>query len=176
MLLTSLRYVMQMIPEDFPGKVGGPPGNAFELVYGTVSDQVRKKVQDADPVLSEWIQRHLYGDVYSSPGISLRQKQLLTMVGLINAGMMEQLFGHALAVRQAYILIHLYFYKYIKAYFSNSILICCTQGLRFGCTLDQMKELIDIVSHVAKSASLSDSTTQYSKANKMLQLVRVFNY
>eukprot|EP00890_Picochlorum_soloecismus_P000030 jgi/Picsp_1/1027/NSC_04511-R1_carboxymuconolactone decarboxylase len=132
----------KMIPEDFPGKVGGPPGNAFELVYGTVSDQVRKKVEDADPVLSEWIQRHLYGDVYSSPGISLRQKQLLTMVGLIHAGMMEQLFGHALA------------------------------GLRFGCTLDQMEELIDIVSCVAKSVSLTDPSTQYSKANKMLYLAQ----
>ena len=35
------------------------------------------------------------------------------MVGLIHAGMMEQLFGHALAVRQKYILIHWYLLKMI---------------------------------------------------------------
>lgn len=40
---------------------------------------------------------HLYGDVYSSPGLSLRQKQLLTCAFLAEAHMPDQLFGHALA-------------------------------------------------------------------------------
>ena len=42
---------------------------------------------------------HLYGDVYSSPGLDLRQKQLLMCAFLAEADMHDQLFGHALAVR-----------------------------------------------------------------------------
>jgi hypothetical protein len=34
----------QLLPEDVPGKVGGAPGNAFELVYGEVTDRVREKM------------------------------------------------------------------------------------------------------------------------------------
>lgn len=41
---------------------------------------------------------HLYGDVYSSPGLDLRQKQLLACSFLGVACMPDQLFGHALAV------------------------------------------------------------------------------
>lgn len=40
---------------------------------------------------------HLYGDLYSSPGLDLRQKQLLTCAFLSEAHMPDQLFGHALA-------------------------------------------------------------------------------
>ena len=107
------------------GKVGGPPGNAFELVYGGTTDAVRKKMHAVDPVLSEYIRclvrlqpnqntvgrlpltviacwrhrLHLYGDVYSSPGLDLRQKQLLMVSFLSEANMHDQLFGHLLAVR-----------------------------------------------------------------------------
>ena len=42
--------------------------------------------------------RHLYGDVYSSPGLGLRQKQVLMLAFLGQADMQEQLFGHLLAV------------------------------------------------------------------------------
>ena len=40
---------------------------------------------------------HLYGDIYSSPGLDLRHKQLLTCAFLSEAHMPDQLFGHALA-------------------------------------------------------------------------------
>lgn len=40
---------------------------------------------------------HLYGDIYSSPGLDMRRKQLLTCAFLSEAGMPDQLFGHALA-------------------------------------------------------------------------------
>lgn len=47
---------LQLLPEDpLPGKAGGDPGNAFELVYTSVTDVVRSKMQAADPVLAEWI-------------------------------------------------------------------------------------------------------------------------
>ncbi len=36
-------------------QVAGPPGNAFELVYGGVTDRVRANMQAADPVLQGWI-------------------------------------------------------------------------------------------------------------------------
>lgn len=42
---------------------------------------------------------HLYGDIYSSPGITLRQKQLLMAAFLGEANMHDQLFGHLIAVR-----------------------------------------------------------------------------
>lgn len=42
---------------------------------------------------------HLYGDIYSSPGLGLAQKQVLTCAFLGEANMHEQLFGHLLAVR-----------------------------------------------------------------------------
>lgn len=64
-----------------------------------INQAVKDKVQGADPVLAEWIQKHLYGDVYSSPGLTMRQKQLCTVAGLVHADMMEQLFGHSIAVR-----------------------------------------------------------------------------
>ena len=41
---------------------------------------------------------HLYGDVYSSPGLKLRQKQVLMCAFLAEADMHEQLFGHLIAV------------------------------------------------------------------------------
>ncbi|MEW5315962.1 MAG: hypothetical protein WDW38_007356 [Sanguina aurantia] len=42
-----------------PGKVGGPPGDAFEKVYDKVTDAVRAKLYDWDPVLAEYIRLHL---------------------------------------------------------------------------------------------------------------------
>jgi hypothetical protein len=42
---------------------------------------------------------HLYGDLYSSPGLDLRQKQLLACAYLGQVNMPEQLLGHCIAVR-----------------------------------------------------------------------------
>ena len=104
------------IPYNTPGKIAGyEQGNAFALVYKGIDDQVRRKVYDADPVLEQWIQHHLYGDVYSSPGISLLQKQYLTLVGLVKSNMVEQVYGHAIA------------------------------ALRFGATEHCLKDIVDIV-------------------------------
>ncbi|PSC72828.1 4-carboxymuconolactone decarboxylase [Micractinium conductrix] len=86
-----------LLPENTPAKAGGPPGDAFELVYTNVTDRVRAKMHDADPILGEWIRMHLYGDIYSSPGLDMRRKQLLTCAFLAEAAMPDQLFGHALA-------------------------------------------------------------------------------
>jgi hypothetical protein len=55
LIIASLLSPAQMLPEDTPGKAGGPPGNAFELVYESVTDAVRAKMQVADPLLGEWI-------------------------------------------------------------------------------------------------------------------------
>eukprot|EP00208_Stichococcus_sp_RCC1054_P005373 CAMPEP_0206144846 /NCGR_PEP_ID=MMETSP1473-20131121/25574_1 /ASSEMBLY_ACC=CAM_ASM_001109 /TAXON_ID=1461547 /ORGANISM="Stichococcus sp, Strain RCC1054" /LENGTH=288 /DNA_ID=CAMNT_0053540827 /DNA_START=259 /DNA_END=1125 /DNA_ORIENTATION=+ len=87
----------KLLPEETPGKVGGPPGDAFEVVYGKVTDKVRRNMHAADPVLGELIRLHLYGDIYSSPGITLRQKQLLMAAFLGEANMHDQLFGHLIA-------------------------------------------------------------------------------
>ena len=47
-------YGVQLLPEEVQGKCGGPPGNAFELVYAKVTDAVRS-VHRVDPVLAEWV-------------------------------------------------------------------------------------------------------------------------
>lgn len=51
----TLVVSLQLLPEDVPGKSGGPPGNAFELVYISVTDAVRRAVRKVDPVLADWI-------------------------------------------------------------------------------------------------------------------------
>lgn len=111
---TLTLHKAKLLPEDTPAKCGGPPGNAFELVYTSVTDAVRKKCHNADPGLGEWIRMHLYGDVYSSPGLDLRCKQLLMCAALAEADMGEQLYGHALA------------------------------GLRFGNRIEQLEEAVKI--------------------------------
>lgn len=63
-----------------------------------VTDKVREKLTAWDPVLAEYIRLHLYGDVYSSPGLGMRQKQLLTVAFLGEANMHDQLYTHAIAV------------------------------------------------------------------------------
>lgn len=45
----------QLLGEDAPGKVGGPPGDAFDVVYTVVADTVREKMHNVDPVLAEYI-------------------------------------------------------------------------------------------------------------------------
>ncbi|KAK9844679.1 hypothetical protein WJX74_005436 [Apatococcus lobatus] len=94
---TNNLYAAELLEENTPAKAGGAPGNAFELVYTKITDTVRKKVHTADPVLGEYIRTHLYGDIYSSPGITLAQRQLFMMAFLAEAHMHEELFGHAYA-------------------------------------------------------------------------------
>jgi alkylhydroperoxidase/carboxymuconolactone decarboxylase family protein YurZ len=77
--------------------VCGAPGDAFELVYQGNTNVVRQKMHKVDPVLGELIRVQLYGNIYSSPGISLSQKQLLMVAFLAVYDMPDQLFGHLLA-------------------------------------------------------------------------------
>jgi hypothetical protein len=45
-----------LLKEEVPGKVGGRPGNTFELVYGpTVRDKIWAKLYSVDAVLADWI-------------------------------------------------------------------------------------------------------------------------
>ncbi len=48
-------WVLQLLDDNTPGKVGGQPGDAFELVYTSVTDTVREKMHAVDPVLAEYI-------------------------------------------------------------------------------------------------------------------------
>jgi hypothetical protein len=50
-------WPLQLLPEDTPAKCGGAPGNAFELVYASMTDAVRQKISSADPALGEWIRQ-----------------------------------------------------------------------------------------------------------------------
>lgn len=44
-----------LMQEDTPGKAGGLPGNAFDLVYDSMADKVLQRVYSVDSVLGEWI-------------------------------------------------------------------------------------------------------------------------
>jgi len=103
------------------GKAGGAPGNAFALVYGSKTIKVYENLYKVEPVLSEWIRLHCYGDIYSSPGLSLRQKQLMISGFLAEAEMHDEFFGH------------------------------CIAGFRFGGTLPQIVGAVDIAFEVAGS-------------------------
>jgi len=46
---------MQLLEGETAGKVGGQPGDAFELVYTSVADTVREKMHTVDPILAEYI-------------------------------------------------------------------------------------------------------------------------
>lgn len=80
-----------------PGKFDGAPGNAFSVVYEGIEDKVIDAVHRNDPVLGIWIQRHLYGDIFSSPGLPLRLMELMMIAFLAEAHMPAQLFGHCRA-------------------------------------------------------------------------------
>ena len=81
-----------------PGKVvSTPPGNAFAVIYDGIQEKVLASVHALDPVLGVWIQNHLYGDIFSSPGLTLRQKEYMMVAFLSEAHMPRQLFGHARA-------------------------------------------------------------------------------
>ena len=61
--------------------------------------QIRLRCDSEQGPTCAGCRRHLYGDIYSSPGLSLAQKQVLMCAFLGEANMHEQLFGHLLAVR-----------------------------------------------------------------------------
>ena len=48
---------LQLLEGDYPGKIGGAPGDAFELVYTSVTNTVRERMHAVDPVLAEYIRR-----------------------------------------------------------------------------------------------------------------------
>ena len=77
--------VLQLLEGDTPGKVGGQPGDAFELVYTSVTDIVRGKMHTVDPVLAEYIRYrsdatlglHPHADRMQSPRCAPGARKLL---------------------------------------------------------------------------------------------------
>lgn len=88
------------LPESSPGKVGGLPGDAWKEVYKSRADRVQQIMHEADETLHDWMLLHAYGDVMSSPGLDLAQKELLMVSFLAVSDMPDQLFGHILAAVQ----------------------------------------------------------------------------
>jgi len=159
----------QLLLEDTPAKVGGAPGDAFDLVYTTVAEPVRRKVHSADPALGQWIQLHLYGDVYSSPGLDLRRKQLLMCARLAQADMGEQLFGHALAVSSMALARRT---SHMPGILLHVMMLMCLiaslQAMRFGCSRDQLLAAVNIAFEIAHGGDAK----VHAEAVKMLDMVR----
>ena len=57
---TELMSLTQLLEQNTPGKIGGAPGNAFELVYASTTEPVRRRMHSTDPTLCEWIRQALH--------------------------------------------------------------------------------------------------------------------
>lgn len=76
----ELKGLLQLLQTNAPGKVAGPPGDAFELVYAGVASTVWHKVHEVDPVLMEYIRCSSFGRICTQTLCS--SKFVLERVGL----------------------------------------------------------------------------------------------
>ncbi|GEM_PF-1945564 len=67
----------------------------MEELYGSkVSDRVYERLQELDPILNEEIQKIAYDHYWKLPGLSMRDKSLVTLVSLIVLHKEEQIRIH----------------------------------------------------------------------------------
>lgn len=74
--------------------VWGSTTPSLSLLFVFFSLAIKKIIKKQNKTKTDSI--HLYGDVYATPGLPLATKQLLMVAFLGEAGMPDQLFGHAL--------------------------------------------------------------------------------
>ena len=65
-------------------------------VYGTVYGRLLRTVHDLHPDLAVWMQESGYGRVLSRPGLSARDRELITVVVLAETGWERQLTSHVM--------------------------------------------------------------------------------
>lgn len=58
----------------------------FEEIHGPVAKATRESLKDISPELAGFVTEFAFGDIYSRPGLSLKTRQLLTIVSLVTLG------------------------------------------------------------------------------------------
>ena len=66
----------------------------FSRVYGAQSARVLRFLEALVPGMSGWILDNVYGRVYARPGLTLAEREVLTLVALNAHGHTKQLVGH----------------------------------------------------------------------------------
>ena len=58
----------------------------FQEIHGPVAKATRESLKDISPELARFVTEFAFGDIYSRPGLSLKTRQLLTIVSLVTLG------------------------------------------------------------------------------------------
>ncbi len=66
----------------------------MQSLYGEYTDEVLERLNFLEPELKELINDYAYENIWSRPGLSLRDKSLITIVSLVSQGKDEQLKIH----------------------------------------------------------------------------------
>jgi alkylhydroperoxidase/carboxymuconolactone decarboxylase family protein YurZ len=66
----------------------------FRRVYGPHSARVLSFLDGLQPGLSVWILENVYGRVYARSGLSLSEREVLTLIALNHHGQTKQLYSH----------------------------------------------------------------------------------
>lgn len=69
-------------------------------VYGAAYTRLIPMVQGLHPDLAVWMEEHGYGRVLSRPGLSARERELITIAALAALGWERQLVSHLLGARR----------------------------------------------------------------------------
>lgn len=69
-------------------------------VYGSAYDKLIPMVQRLHPDLAVWMEEHGYGRVLSRPGLTPRERELITIATLAALGWERQLVSHLLGARR----------------------------------------------------------------------------
>lgn len=59
------------------------PSDAMELLYGSRASEIYEYLQDLDPELNQLIQRHAYDAFWLRPGLTTREKSMVTLSALV---------------------------------------------------------------------------------------------
>ena len=97
----------------------------FDRIYGSKASNVRSQLGDYHPVFANSISQHAYGRVLSRPGMSARFRELLVVSSLCVQHQWPQLAGH------------------IRG------------GIRCGASLDEVFEVVDVISDMLTDGELS---------------------
>jgi len=85
-----------------PAADADPDGAAiFDTIYDKLAGEVRAELERYHPALARWIADHAYARVLTRPGLSLRDRELLSVACLAALDQPRQLASHARGARRA---------------------------------------------------------------------------
>jgi 4-carboxymuconolactone decarboxylase len=70
------------------------------MVYGEVHERLIATIAERHPDLAVWVEEHGYGRVLARRGLSLPERELVTIAVLVQAGWERQLISHVLGAER----------------------------------------------------------------------------